>query len=57
MPPWRLTAELSGKGKLARRDHLLIAVMLKAPKGIWGYIADRFGWQLFPLARRLDIKT
>jgi branched-chain amino acid transport system permease protein len=34
-----------------------IAVMLKAPKGIWGYIADRFGWQLFPLERRLDIKT
>lgn len=30
-----------------------IAVMLKAPKGIWGYVADRFGWQLFPLARRL----
>ena len=34
-----------------------IAVMLKAPKGIWGYIADRFGWQLFPLARRLNIQT
>jgi len=30
-----------------------IAVMLKAPKGIWGLIADRFGWQLFPLERRL----
>jgi branched-chain amino acid transport system permease protein len=30
-----------------------IGVMLKAPKGIWGYVADRFGWQLFPLARRL----
>jgi branched-chain amino acid transport system permease protein len=30
-----------------------IGVMLKAPKGIWGYFADRFGWQLFPLARRL----
>jgi hypothetical protein len=27
--------------------------MLKAPKGIWGYVADRFGWQLFPLARKL----
>ena len=34
-----------------------IAVMLKVPKGIWGYIADRFGWQLFPLARRLNIQT
>jgi branched-chain amino acid transport system permease protein len=30
-----------------------IGVMLKAPKGIWGYAADRFGWQLFPLARKL----
>ena len=32
-----------------------IAVMLKAPKGIWGYVADRFGWQLLPLERRLTI--
>ena len=31
-----------------------IAVMLKAPKGLWGFVADRYGWQLFPLARRLD---
>src|SRR3569832_22465 len=30
-----------------------IIVMLKAPKGIWGLIADRFGWQVFPLERRL----
>ncbi len=30
-----------------------IGVMLGAPKGLWGYAADRFGWQLFPLARRL----
>jgi branched-chain amino acid transport system permease protein len=30
-----------------------IVVMLKAPKGIWGLIADRFGWQLLPLERRL----
>jgi len=30
-----------------------IGVMLKAPKGIWGYAADRLGWQLFPLARHL----
>jgi branched-chain amino acid transport system permease protein len=33
-----------------------IAVMVKAPKGLWGLIADRFGWQLFPLERRLVIK-
>ena len=30
-----------------------IVVMLLAPKGIWGFVADRFGWQLFPLERRL----
>lgn len=33
-----------------------IAVMLKAPKGLWGLIADRFGWQVFPLQRRLVIR-
>ena len=33
-----------------------IAVMLKAPKGLWGLIADRFGWQVFPLQRRLVMK-
>jgi len=33
-----------------------IVVMLKAPKGIWGLIADRFGWQVFPLERRLVIE-
>jgi branched-chain amino acid transport system permease protein len=30
-----------------------IAVMLKAPKGLWGLLADRYGWQVFPLERRL----
>src|SRR6266568_3097346 len=30
-----------------------IAVMLLAPKGIWGFFAERFGWQLLPLERRL----
>jgi branched-chain amino acid transport system permease protein len=30
-----------------------IGVMLLAPKGIWGLIVDRFGWQLFPLERRV----
>ena len=34
-----------------------IAVMLKAPKGLWGLIADRFGWQVFPLERRLVIQS
>ena len=30
-----------------------IAVMLLVPKGIWGFLAGRFGWQLLPLERRL----
>jgi branched-chain amino acid transport system permease protein len=30
-----------------------IAAMLKAPKGLWGLVADRFGWQLVPLERRV----
>lgn len=30
-----------------------IVVMLFAPKGIWGLIADRYGWQAFPLERKL----
>ena len=33
-----------------------IVVMLWAPKGLWGLIADRFGWQVFPLQRRLVTK-
>ncbi|HEY1720649.1 MAG TPA: branched-chain amino acid ABC transporter permease [Magnetospirillaceae bacterium] len=30
-----------------------IVIMLKAPKGLWGFFADRYGVQLFPLSRRL----
>ena len=30
-----------------------IVVMLWAPKGLWGLIAERFGWQVLPLQRRL----
>jgi branched-chain amino acid transport system permease protein len=30
-----------------------IVVMLAAPKGIWGLIVQRFGWQVFPLERRV----
>jgi branched-chain amino acid transport system permease protein len=30
-----------------------IAVMLWAPKGVWGVIAERLGWQALPLQRRL----
>ena len=30
-----------------------IVVMLWAPKGLWGLIAERFGWQVLPLQRRV----
>jgi branched-chain amino acid transport system permease protein len=30
-----------------------IGVMLKAPQGLWGLLAERYGWQMFPLQRRL----
>jgi branched-chain amino acid transport system permease protein len=34
---------------------LAIGVMSWAPRGIWGVLADRFGWRIFPLARRLKV--
>jgi branched-chain amino acid transport system permease protein len=30
-----------------------ILVMLFAPKGLWGYVSERFGIELFPVRRRL----
>jgi len=30
-----------------------IAVMLFAPKGLWGLLVERFGWEIFPLERRV----
>lgn len=32
---------------------LAIAIMLFAPKGLWGYLAERYGLVLFPTRRRL----
>ena len=32
---------------------LAIAIMLKAPSGIWGFVTQRYGVQLFPVGRRL----
>lgn len=31
-----------------------IVVMLKAPRGIWGFVKDRTGIELFPLSRRVE---
>ena len=33
-----------------------ILVMLWAPKGLWGYIAERFSWQALPVQRHLGLQ-
>ena len=45
-----------GSAYLIMLGLVAIVVMLWAPKGIWGYLADRHGWQLFPLSRHLEIR-
>jgi branched-chain amino acid transport system permease protein len=45
-----------GSAYLIMLGLVAIIVMLWAPKGIWGYLADRYGWQLFPLSRHLEIR-
>jgi branched-chain amino acid transport system permease protein len=32
---------------------LAAATMLVAPKGLWGFVAERLDWQIFPIRRRL----
>jgi branched-chain amino acid transport system permease protein len=32
-----------------------VVVMLAAPKGLWGYLAERFNLQLFPVQRRVRL--
>ncbi|MEM9351101.1 MAG: branched-chain amino acid ABC transporter permease, partial [Pseudomonadota bacterium] len=34
-----------------------IVVMLKAPKGVWGFVRERYDIQLFPLAYRVEGKS
>ncbi|MEO0765927.1 MAG: branched-chain amino acid ABC transporter permease, partial [Pseudomonadota bacterium] len=33
-----------------------IVVMLKAPKGVWGLVRDRYDLELFPLSYRVNTK-
>ena len=35
---------------------IAIAIMLKAPMGLWGWVVHRFDLQLFPVGRRLALK-
>jgi branched-chain amino acid transport system permease protein len=35
---------------------LAVAIMLVAPRGLWGLVVDRFGIEVFPVQRRLVVK-
>ncbi|MEQ8697799.1 MAG: branched-chain amino acid ABC transporter permease [Bauldia litoralis] len=36
---------------------MAVVIMLKAPQGLWGLVADRFGIQFFPVQRRLHVEA
>ena len=42
-----------GSAYLLMLGAIAIVVMLWAPQGIWGWIANKYGWQLLPLERRV----
>jgi branched-chain amino acid transport system permease protein len=33
-----------------------IVVMMRAPRGLWGFVKDRFGLELFPIRRRIEFR-
>jgi branched-chain amino acid transport system permease protein len=35
---------------------IAVVVMVKFPKGLWGFIADRYDLYLFPVRRRLTLR-
>ena len=37
----------------AEREVLAVAATLIAPRGLWGFAADRFGWSLLPVGHRV----
>ena len=47
---------LADYGRLSDLDgRIAIGVMLKAPQGMWGWVAHRYDLQLFPVGRRLTL--
>ncbi len=44
-----------GTSYLILMGAIAVAVMLKAPGGIWGWVVQRYGLQLFPVGRRLVV--
>ena len=45
-----------GTAYLLMMGAVAIVMMLWAPKGLWGLIAERYGWQALPLQRRLVLE-
>jgi branched-chain amino acid transport system permease protein len=45
-----------GSAYLLMMGAVAIVVMLWAPKGLWGMIVDRLGWQVLPLQRHLVVR-
>jgi branched-chain amino acid transport system permease protein len=45
-----------GSAYLLMMGAVAIVMMLWAPKGLWGLIAERYGWQALPLQRRLVLE-
>ncbi|UUX94047.1 branched-chain amino acid ABC transporter permease [Aquabacterium sp. J223] len=42
----------AGSWYLILMGAIAMAVMLFAPKGLWGWLHDRYGWSLFPVRRQ-----
>jgi branched-chain amino acid transport system permease protein len=51
-----LQETLSGYGAwyLVLLGAVAVLVTLAARRGLWGLVADRTGWSLFPVQRRLE---
>jgi branched-chain amino acid transport system permease protein len=47
----------SGEFHLIALGAISVIVMLVAPRGIAGVLRDRFGWSLFPIARRPPVRA
>jgi len=50
----RLFADL-GSWYLMMLGGLAVVIMLGAPKGVWGYLAERYDWHLFPVQHRVRL--
>lgn len=50
----REVAEDWGSWYLVALGLVAIVVVLRMPKGVWGYLSNRFGWRLFPVQRHVQ---